>query len=94
MSMDVTREEKIELFSDWSDTDGIQIRVIIRDGTVMEIGFKVIDVVRLTEASKGFAEFLLPHSNNLNSLRGLRNQLAELIIRIENELDIARDASR
>ncbi len=88
MSMLVTTEEKIDLVSDWTETDGIKIRVIVRDGTLMEIGFDI------ENAGMGKRlEFLYPHSNNLNSLRGLRNQLAEILIRLEQEMGIAHDAS-
>lgn len=88
MSIDVTTEEKIDLVSDWTDSDGIKIRVIVRDGMVSEIGFDIENA----DMGKRL-EFLYPHGNNLNSLKGLRNQLAEVIIRLENEMDIAHDAS-
>lgn len=94
MSMDVTKEEKIELVSDWTETDGIFIRVIVRDGTLMEIGFKIKDAFLARDTESNYIEFLLPHGNNLNSLRGLHNQLAEIIIRLEREMDIAHDASQ
>ncbi len=88
MSMDVTTEEKIDLVSNWTGTDGIRIRVIVRDGTVSEIGFTIENA----DMGKRI-EFLYPHSNNLDSLRGLRNQLAEILIRLEQEMGIAHDAS-
>lgn len=88
MSMDVTTEEKIDLVSDWTDSDGIIIRVIIRDSKVSEIGMTVTDPMRSKRV-----EFLLPHDHTLNSLRGLRNQLAEILIRLEQEMGIAHNAS-
>lgn len=86
MSMDVTTEEKIDLVSDWSETDGIRIRVIVRDGMVSEIGFDIVNA----DMGKRI-EFLYPHGNNLDSLRGLRNQLAEILIRLEQEMGIAHE---
>jgi hypothetical protein len=87
MSLDVTTEETIKLDSDWSETDGIQIRVIVKDGFVSEIKMTIHDPV-----VKKDLQFLYPHSNDLNSLRGLRNQLAEILIRLEQELGITHNA--
>lgn len=87
MPMDVIKEEKIELVSDWEETDGIFIRVIIRDGDVSEIGFKIRDIFLERDTSPKYIEFLLPHGNNLDSLRGLRNQLSEILMRLQREMD-------
>ncbi len=77
MSTEITKEVRLKIRSDWTDTDGILIQVVLKDDTVTDISMSIHDPMR----NKEF-QFLLPHKNNLDSLRALQLQIGEVLTEI------------